>query len=136
MGQLALSMMGMIIVAPIIANLLSPFFDFVYDTFKIEPSIIPALIFANDMGGAPLAKEIAQNSTLGLFNAMIISSMMGATISFTIPLALNCLKKEKHKDFFIGLLCGIVTIPFGCIVAGIICKINLLALVLVWREWF
>ena len=60
LGQITLSMLGMIIIAPVIADLLSPFFDFVYNTFKIEPSIIPASIFANDMGGAPLAKEIAK----------------------------------------------------------------------------
>ena len=129
-GELALSMMGMIIVAPIIANLLSDFFNFVYDTLMVEPSIIPASLFANDMGGASLAKEIAQNSVLGMYNAMVVASMMGATVSFTIPFALNCLKKEKHSDLLLGLLCGIVTIPVGCIVAGVICKINFVSLVL------
>ena len=117
LGQLVLSMMGMIIIAPVIAELLSPAFDFVYNVFKIEPSIIPASLFANDMGGAPLAKEIAKNNQVGMYNAMIVSSMMGATISFTIPLALGCLKKEKHKELILGLLSGIVTIPVGCLVA-------------------
>lgn len=130
LGQLVLSMMGMIIIAPVIAELLSPAFDFVYNVFKIEPSIIPASLFANDMGGAPLAKEIAKNNQVGMYNAMIVSSMMGATISFTIPLALGCLKKEKHKELILGLLSGIVTIPVGCLVAGFICKIPFLALIL------
>lgn len=130
LGQIALSMIGMIIVAPIIADILSPFFDFVYTSLKIEPSIIPATIFANDMGGAPLAKEIAQNSKVGMYNAMVVSSMMGATISFTIPFALGCLKKAKQKEFIIGLLCGIVTIPVGCIVSGIYCKIPIVSLLL------
>ena len=130
LGQLVLSMMGMIIIAPIIAELLSPAFDFVYNVLGIEPSIIPASLFANDMGGAPLAKEIAKNTEVGMFTAMIVSSMMGATISFTIPLALGCLKKEKHKELILGLLSGIVTIPVGCIVAGLICKIPFIALIL------
>ncbi len=129
LGQLVLSMMGMIIIAPVLAELLSPAFDFVYNVFGIEPSIIPASLFANDMGGAPLAKEIAKNSQVGMYNAMIVSSMMGATISFTIPLALGCLKKEKHKELILGLLSGIVTIPVGCLVAGFICKIPFLALI-------
>ena len=130
LGQLVLSMMGMIIIAPVIADLLSPAFDFVYNVFKIEPSIIPASLFANDMGGAPLAKEIAKNSQLGMYNAMIVSSMMGATISFTIPLSLGCLKKERHRELILGLLSGIVTIPIGCLVAGFICNIPFLPLVL------
>ena len=105
LGQLVLSMMGMIIIAPVLAELLSPVFDFVYNALGIEPSIIPSMLFANDMGGAPLAKEIAKNSQVGMYNAMVVSSMMGATVSFTIPLALGCLKKEnpQNKDF-----------PFSC----------------------
>ncbi len=128
LGQLVLSMMGMIIMAPVLAEFLGPVFDFVYDVFGIEPSIIPASIFANDMGGAPLAKEIAKNSEVGMYNAMIVSSMMGATVSFTIPLALGSLKKEKHKELILGLLSGIVTIPFGCLVAGLICKLPFMTL--------
>ena len=130
LGQLALSMMGMIIIAPVIADLLSPVFNFIYDVLHIEPSILPASFFANDMGGAPLAEKIAVNKEVGMYNGMIVSSMMGATVSFTIPLALGCLKKEKHRELILGLLSGIVTIPVGCLVAGLICKIPLLALVL------
>ena len=123
LGQLVLSMMGMIIISPVLADVLSPVFDFVYNVFKIEPSIISASLFANDMGGAPLSIEVAKNLELGKFNGMVVSSMMGATVSFTIPLALSCLKKEKHKELNLGLLCGILTIPVGCLVAGFVCKI-------------
>jgi ethanolamine transporter len=52
---------------------------------------------------------------------------MGCTISYTLPLALSVVKKELHKDLFLGLLCGIVTIPIGCFVAGIVCGISVLA---------
>ena len=45
LGQLVLSMMGMIVIAPVIADLLAPVFNFVYDVFHIEPSIIPASLF-------------------------------------------------------------------------------------------
>ena len=129
-GELVLSMLGMIILAPALATLLAPFFNFVYNSLGIEPSILPAILFANDMGGAPLAKEIAQNADLGMFNGMVVASMMGATTSFTIPMALGCLKKEKHPDLMLGLLCGIVTIPVGCFVGGLICRIPILPLLL------
>lgn len=130
LGQLVLSMMGMIIMAPVIADLLAPLFRFVYEVLHIEPSIIPASLFANDMGGAPLAAEIAQNKEVGMYNAMVVSSMMGATVSFTIPFALGCLKKEKHKELILGLLSGIVTVPIGCLVAGLVCRIRLGVLLL------
>lgn len=130
LGPIVLSMLGMLILAPVLAELLSPVFDFAYNVFKIEPSIIPAMLFANDMGGAPLAKEIAKDSSLGMYNAMVVSSMMGATISFTIPFALGCIKKEKHKELILGLLCGVVTIPVGCLVSGFICGISVVSLIL------
>lgn len=125
LGTLALTMIGMIVISPLIARFLEPGFSFVYNTFKIDPSIITSSVFANDMGGASLAKEIARDGKVGMFNGLVVASMMGATISFTIPFALGCLKKEKHKELMLGLLCGIVTIPLGCFVAGLMSDIPL-----------
>ena len=130
LGTMALSMIGMIVIAPLIGNALSPVFDFTYEVLHIEPSIIPATLFANDMGGAPLAKEIAKNESVGMFNALVVSSMMGATISFTIPFAIGVVGKESHREMFLGFLCGIVTIPVGCFVAGLVCKVPLTLLLL------
>ena len=130
LGQITLSMLGMIVISPVIADLLAPFFDFVYNSFGVEPSIIPASLFANDMGGAPLARDIAKNSQIGMFNATVVSALMGATVSFTIPLSLGCVKKEKHRELLVGLLCGIVTIPVGCLIAGIFCGIPFIPLIL------
>lgn len=128
LGPMALTMIGMIAIAPVIAHCLKPLFGFIYDVFKIDPSIIPASILANDMGGASLSKEIAQNDALGAFNGLIVSSMMGVNISYTIPVSLGLVKKDNQKDMFLGFLCGLVTIPIGCFVSGLILKINVLTL--------
>lgn len=137
LGAMALSMIGMIVISPLIAEIMKPVSVFLSDTLHIDASIIPASLFANDMGGAPLAVEMATNEKTGLFNALVVSSMMGCTISFTIPFSLGVVNKEQHKDLLVGLLCGIATIPIGCIVSGIMCKLpfdalifNLLPLVL------
>ena len=119
LGTMALSMIGMITISPVIADIMEPCFTFVYEKLYIDPSIIPASLFANDMGGAPLAKEIAKDEQIGMFNALIVSSMMGCTVSFTIPFALGCVKKERQKELMLGLLCGVVTIPIGCFAAGL-----------------
>lgn len=129
-GTMALSMIGMIIISPLIADSLKPLFDIVKNVLHIDPSVIPAALFANDMGGASLAAEIAADEKIGLFNALVVSSMMGATFSFSIPYAIGVVKPEHHKEMFLGLLCGIVTIPVGCFIAGILLKINLLTLVI------
>ena len=118
LGSMALSMIGMIVLAPYIAEVLEPFFNFVGKHLPIDPSIIPATLFANDMGGAPLAIELAQNEEIGRFNALVVSAIMGCTISFTIPYALEVTAKEQQHELVLGLLCGIVTIPVGCFVGG------------------
>lgn len=130
LGTMALSMIGMIVISPLIANIMKPVSEFLSDILHIDSSIIPASLFANDMGGASLAVEMAANEKTGLFNALVVSSMMGCTISFTIPFSLGVVNKEQHKELLLGLLCGIVTIPIGCIISGIICKIPFSSLVL------
>lgn len=129
LGTMALTMIGMIVISPLIADFMGPVSSFVSDKLHIDPSIIPASLFANDMGGAPLAVEMTKSDNIGLFNALVVSSMMGCTVSFTIPFALGMVKKEQHKEMLLGLLCGIVTIPVGCFVSGVICGLPLIPLV-------
>ena len=49
MGAMSLSMIGMIVLAPAIGAWMTPLFDGFYNLFKIDPSIIPASLLANDM---------------------------------------------------------------------------------------
>ena len=126
---MALSMLGMIVIAPGIGVWLTPVFDGFYRVFGIDPSILPASIFANDMGGMPLAQSICKSEAIGNFNAFVVSSMMGCVISFTIPFSLGIVRKNQHKELFFGLLCGIVTIPVGCFTAGLVCGLKPVALV-------
>ncbi|MBR3994461.1 MAG: ethanolamine utilization protein EutH [Clostridia bacterium] len=128
LGNMALAMIGMIVLAPYIADILKPVFRFISDNMGLDPSFLPAMLLANDMGGAPLAAEVATSEKMGLFNALIVSSMMGATVSFTIPYALNTVKKEQYREVLLGLLCGMVTIPVGCFVSGLMMSLPLTAL--------
>ena len=93
---MALSMLGMIVIAHTIGASLTPLFDGFYKLFGIDPSIIPASLFANDMGGMTLAQTISKSKAIGNYNAFIVSSMMGCVISFTIPFSLGIVKKN-HK---------------------------------------
>ena len=129
-AAMALSMIGMLVLAPLIAELLNPVLGFMSETLGLDPSILPAMLLANDMGGAPLAEQVASDHNVGMFNGLVVSSMMGCTVSFTIPFALGLVKKENHRELCFGLLCGVVTIPVGCLVSGIICAIPIVALLL------
>lgn len=131
LGTLALSMIGMIVVSPAIARLLEPASAFMAQTLHMDPSILPASLFANDMGGAALASAVAQDASIGRFNALVVSAMMGCTVSFTIPYALGAVEKRQHRALLLGLLYGIVTIPVGCLVGGMV--LGLPAAVLLWN---
>ncbi len=127
---MAFSMIGLLVISPALGVWLNPFFEWFYSVFQIDPSIIPASLFANDMGGMTLANAICKSESIGSFNAFVVSSMMGCVISFTLPFALSLVKKEQHREMFFGILCGITTIPVGCLVAGLMCGIDALDLIL------
>lgn len=122
LGSMALSMIGMIVIAPWIADILEPLFEATWTYLRIDPSVVPAMLFANDMGGAPLATQVAANEQVGKFNALVVSSMLGATISFTIPYALGVVEEQQQKSVLLGILCGIATIPAGCLVSGLMLR--------------
>ncbi len=126
LGPMALSMIGMICLAPVIADLLRPCFDGFYKLLKMDPSIIPASVLANDMGGDSLARQIMKSEKVGMLHALVTSSMMGCTISFTIPYALGVVDKEQHREMFLGILCGVVAMPLGCFAAGLVIGIPVL----------
>lgn len=130
LGPLSLSMLGMMTIAPVLANILLPIITPVAKAFGFDPSALAGIVIANDMGGAALADSIAADPLLGAFHGLCVASMLGATISFTVPVALRSSKKEHHNDILLGLLCGISTIPVGCFVSGIIMGINILTLIL------
>ncbi len=127
-SAMALSMIGMLVLAPMLAELLSPVMSFISDALHLDPSILPAMLLANDMGGAPLATQVATDPAVGMFNGLVVSSMMGCTVSFTIPFALGLVAKENQRQLCFGLLCGVVTVPVGCFISGLICGLPVLTL--------
>ncbi len=120
-APLALSMAGILILAPSVSHLLEGVAGYFPDF--LDFSVIPSLLLANDMGGAHLARDLCSNENIGYFNGLVTASMMGATISFTIPFSIQVTKKENHSDIFFGILCGMITIPVGLVAGGFMCGI-------------
>ena len=119
-GSLALSMLGIISLAPVLANVLRPVVVPFFRFLGADPGMFPGSILACDMGGASLALEMAENREAGLFGGVIIGSMLGATIVFTIPVALGIIQPEDRGVFAKGALAGIVTVPVGAFVGGLV----------------
>lgn len=124
LGTLALTMAGMIVLAPFIAHYLFPALKSLSTIIPFEPSVVAGLLLANDMGGATLATEFASSEAIGAYNGLVVASMMGATVSFTLPFALGATEQSQRKNLMLGLMCGVCGIPVGCIVAGLLCGLS------------
>lgn len=120
MGALTLSMAGIMVIAPLLAQVLQPIVVPLYGAVGADPSVFATTFIANDMGGAPLALSLAKDPAVGNFAAYVLGAMMGPTIVFTIPVALGIIEKEDRKFLARGVLYGIVTIPFGLLAGGLL----------------
>lgn len=120
MGSLAIAMIGVITLAPVLANLLRPVVVPVYAFLGADPAMFAGTILACDMGGGALAQELTQDREAALLGGVLNGSMLGATIVFTIPVAMGILRKEDRPAMAKGILAGIVTVPVGIFVGGLV----------------
>ena len=118
MGSLALGMVGMVCLAPVIADVLGQIIIPVFEAVGADPALFGAIL-ANDMGGYALSMELAQNEQAGLLAGNIISSMLGCTLVFSIPVGLGLIEAQDQPYFSQGLLIGLITIPVGSILGGL-----------------
>jgi ethanolamine transporter len=133
MGSLAIAMAGVVAAAPVLAIILKPIIVPLYNLVGADSSMFATTLLACDMGGYPLAMQLASNESIGNFAGLILGTMMGPTIVFTIPVALTIIKKDDRPYLGAGILAGLITVPIGCIVGGLVMnmtpyKINLLTI--------
>ena len=119
MGSLAMAMLGIISLAPVLAGVLKPIVVPVFSLLGADPAIFAGSILACDMGGGALAAEMTADPEAALLGGVLVGSMLGATIVFTIPVAMGILEEDDRPAMAKGILCGIVTIPVGVLVGGL-----------------
>ena len=96
MGDLAMAMAGVVAAAPVLALILRPIIAPVYTLVGADTSMFATTLLACDMGGYPLAMQLAADEAIGNFAGLILGTMMGPTIVFTIPVALGIIKEEDR----------------------------------------
>ena len=126
MGPLALAMTGMIVLAPFLAELLSPVVVPVFNWMGVDPAMFAGSFLACDMGGAPLADKLANDPQGAILGGIVCSSLLGVTITFTIPVAMGIIKEADRPYAAKGILCGIITVPLGILAGGLTAGIPLL----------
>lgn len=125
MGPIAISMVGIYSFSPLIGSIIGRLLMPIGEFLGVDASIFPSMFLAIDMGALGIAESLASNVEMYWISGVIIASTLGATISFSIPLALGIIDKEYIEDLSTGLLYGIITIPLAPILAGIILEVNI-----------
>lgn len=120
MGGLALTIIGIYSFSPLIAKFLLPVLLPLSNIFKVDPSVFISGILASDLGAYTTSVEMTSSPVLAEYNSLVLGSMLGATISFTIPIAISLIPNKDIPHFAKGILSGIVTVPIGMIVSGLI----------------
>lgn len=118
-GPIFLPVAGIMASAPYLTAFVSSVFGPAYSALGADPAMAATTFIAVDMGGYQLADALAQTRESWIM-AMMTGYMAGATIVFTIPVALKMLEKRDRKYLALGVMSGLLAIPIGVLVSSAI----------------
>ena len=119
-GKLIICMTGFMALAPVLGEILTPAILPIVEYINADPSILAGILLSSDSGGVALAEKMCMNVEAGAFNGYIVGSMMGASVMCIIPMTILCSNDRTRKAGLYGLIIGLITIPVGCFVGGLL----------------
>lgn len=123
MGSMALSMAGMICLAPVLAQWLGMVIVPLYQLVGVDPAMFGSVL-AIDMGGYQLAKELAADPLMGRYSGLVVSAVFGCTLVFTIPVGMGMVEKPDRPFLAKGIMLGLAAMPVGLLVGGLLCGLG------------
>lgn len=122
-GPIFLPVAGIMASAPYLTAFVSVVFGPAYSAVGADPAMAATTFIAVDMGGYQLADALAETRESWIM-AMVTGYMAGATIVFSIPVALKMLEKRDRKYLALGVMSGLLAIPIGVLVASAIIAVS------------
>ena len=122
LGSLAAAMIGMIALVPVIKIILGGVLGAFFRMIGADPSLFAGILLGCDLGGYPLAMELAESEAVGSFTGLIIASIMGINVVFNIPVGMGIIKEDDRRFLATGMLVGFATVPIGCLAGGFVMK--------------
>ena len=122
-GPIFLPVAGIMASAPYLTAFVSAVFGPAYSVVGADPAMAATTFIAVDMGGYQLADALAETRESWIM-AMVTGYMAGATIVFSIPVALKMLEKRDRKYLALGVMSGLLAIPIGVLVASAIIAVS------------
>jgi ethanolamine transporter len=121
-GIISWSVCGFMTLLPYIEMLAQFVFTKYCGLFGVDPSVLASGFVSVDMGGYYLAKDLSTSNEVWMM-ATTSGYLLGPVFCFFIPIGLALFPKRDHKYFSLGLLAGIMAIPFGIFVTTTLLKI-------------
>lgn len=122
-GPIFLPVAGIMASAPYLTAFVSAVFGPAYSAVGADPAMAATTFIDVDMGGYQLADALAETRESWIM-AMVTGYMAGATIVFSIPVALKMLEKRDRKYLALGVMSGLLAIPIGVLVASAIIAVS------------
>ena len=122
-GSIFLPVAGIMASAPYLTWFVSKVFGPLFGVVGADQAMAATTFIAVDMGGYQLAEALAQTKESWIM-AMMTGYMAGATIVFSIPVALKMLQKSDRRYLAMGAMVGFITIPIGVFVSSVIIALS------------
>lgn len=87
-----------------------------------DPGLLIGILLAPDMGGFSICEKISGHPILIPLNGIILSSLLGQTLSFQLPIFTSALETDEFKIAMKGFIVGMIAIPTGFIAGGLLLK--------------
>lgn len=124
-GSIAIVFVGMVAMAPLLKMLIGPILTNLFSMVGISPAMFPTMFFGSDMGGYPLAQQLADGDrSITNYSGLIQGAILGCTVTFTIPVGLTFVSGKKRKAFSLGILVGLLTMPLGMLLGGLLMNVS------------
>lgn len=131
MGTIALSMVGILCLVPMISALIESTIAPICRWIGFDPAVFGSVL-AIDMGGYQLALDLAESPLVGKYSGVLVASILGCTVSFTIPVGMGMLAGSDRAEFAKGTLFGLIAMPIALVVGGVMCGLS--ALETLWQS--
>ena len=129
LGPTALSMAGILCLAPLLSQALEHTLAPVWRTLGLDPAMLGGIL-AIDMGGFQTAQALQADAAFGNFAGILVAATLGCTVTYTIPMGAGMLRGRNPDGFYKGMLIGLGTMPLSLMLGGWIAGIPLLPLLL------
>ena len=123
LGSIALSMAGIICLAPVVSHWLGRIIVPVFSLLGLDPGMFGSIL-AIDMGGYQMAMDLCIDPEIGRYSGIVVSAIFGCTVVFTIPVGLGAVDPEDKPYFTRGILYGLIAMPVGLAAGGLLCGLS------------